>query len=144
MPRTPPRAGGAVARLARVPQPQRRMEKASMSAKDLSEAKAILKQLTANAVSESAEQKRAANWRAGLLERAHVELGQPADVIDRAHAGDTEARAVISTALDRAPGFVAREGDFMARTEEALLNATSSGDWTLRESRKRTLRAMVQ
>jgi hypothetical protein len=65
-------------------------------------------------------------------------------VFDRAFQGDAEAQATITAALDRKPAYVARVGSFMARTEKALLDATSDADWTLRETRTRTLRVMVR
>lgn len=90
------------------------------------------------------EDKRAARWWADYRRRAVSDLGVPADVIERANNDDAEAQACVTAALDRSPEFVAHAGDFMARTEEALVLATSGGDWTLREARTRTLRAMVR
>ena len=93
--------------------------------------------------SEDRDRKDAEAWRKAFLARATTELGQPSEVIERAEAGDPGARSALASALDQSPAFVAREGSFLRRAEQALLDATSAASWVLRETRRRTLEALL-
>lgn len=81
-------------------------------------------------------------WRKGFTSRAAEQLGQPVALIERADAGDADARAAVLAALDNAAELVAADGSFTLRAEEALLDATSAASWSLREARRRGLRKL--
>lgn len=81
-------------------------------------------------------------WRQRFTKRAAEQLGQPPALVERADAGDAEAQAAIMKAMDARPELIATDGSFTLRAEEALLDATSAASWSLKEARRRSLRAL--
>lgn len=81
-------------------------------------------------------------WRQRFTKRAAEQLGQPLALVERADAGDAEAQVAIVKAMDARPELVATDGSFTLRAEEALLDATSAASWSLKEARRRSVRAL--
>lgn len=99
-------------------------------------------QLETELAQQDRAQKDAQAWRRGFLERAGAELQQPAELLERAEAGDEAARATLAAVLAERPAFVAAQGSFLRRAEDALLDATSGGSWLLRQTRRSTLKRL--
>lgn len=100
-----------------------------------------INELSARFESTKREKARVESWKKGFEASVVKELEQGSDTLQRADAGDPEARALLARALDEHPAFLAREGSLALRAEEALLDVTSSANWLLKESRRRMLRA---